>query len=79
MDLYYVQMNMREARKLSGGEARKKLTAQMDAVKDVKPDKPAEEPAVKFELTASDKASATEANFTYRVTAQTSDIRPIDV
>jgi len=79
MDLYYVQMNMGEARKLSGGEARKKLKAQMDAAKYVKADKPAEKPAVKFELTASDKASATEANFTYRVTPQTSGVRPIDV
>ena len=79
MDLYYVRMNMGEARKLSGGEARKKLKAQMDAVKDGKPDKPAGKPAVKFEMTASDKASATEANFTYRVTPQTSDVRPINV
>ena len=79
MDLYYVRMNMAEALKVSGGEARKKLKAQMDAVKDVKPDKPAGKPAVKFEMTASDKASATEANFTYRVTPQTSDVRPINV
>jgi hypothetical protein len=79
MDLYYVQMNMEEARKLSGGEARKKLKAKMGAVKEVKPDKPAGEPAVKVEMTASDKASATEANFTYRVTPQTSDVKPIDV
>ena len=79
MDLYYVRMNMREALKLSGGEARKKLKAQIDAVKDVKPDKPAGEPAVKFEMTANDKASATQANFTYHVTPQTSDVGPIDV
>lgn len=79
MDLYYVRMNMAEALKLSRGEARKKLKAQMDAVKDVKPDKPQGESAVKFEMTANDKASATEANFTYRVTPQTSDVGPIDV
>ena len=79
MDLYYVRMNMGEALKLSGGEARKKLRAQMDAVKDMKPDKPAGKPAVKFEMSASGKASAKEASFTYRVTPQTSDVGPIDV
>jgi hypothetical protein len=30
-------------------------------------------------MTGNDKASATEANFTYRVTPQTQDVGPIDV
>jgi hypothetical protein len=51
----------------------------MDAVKNMKPEKPAGKPAVKFEMTASGKASANEASFTYRVTPQTSDVGPIDV
>ena len=79
MDLYYAQMNMAEAIKLCGGDARKKLRAQLDAVKGVQPDKPAGEPRVTFEVTASDKPSSTEASYTYRVTAHTSDVAPIVV
>lgn len=77
MDLYYARMNMAEAAKLCSGEARTKLQAQMAAVKGVPPNKPADEPRVTFELTASDKPSSTEASYTYRVTPHTSDVAPI--
>jgi len=79
MDLYYARMNMAEAIKLCGGDVRKKSKAQIDNLKGVKPDTPAGEPRVTFEMTASDKPSATEASYTYRVTPHTSDILPITV
>ena len=68
---------MAEAVKLCSGDARKKLRSQIEAVKGVKADTPAGEPKVTVELTASEKPSSTEASYTYRVTAHTSDIAPI--
>jgi len=79
MELYYGRMNMTEARKLSSGDAWKKIKAQMDNVKGVQPDNPAGEPKVTFEVTASDKPTSAEASYSYRVTPHTSDVSPIAV
>lgn len=77
VDLYYARMNMAEAVKLCSGAARTKLEAQMNAVKGVQPDNPAGEPRVTIELTASEKLSANDVVYSYRITAQTSDVAPI--
>jgi hypothetical protein len=74
IDLYYARVNMAEAVKLCGGDARTKLEDRLRAIKGVAPDQPAGEPRVTFNLTASTNPTPTQATYTYKVTAHTSDV-----
>jgi hypothetical protein len=74
MDLYYSRKNMAEAVKLCSGAARTKLEGQLQAIKGVPPDPAAGEPGVTFSLTASTSPTPSQATYTYRVTAHTSDV-----
>jgi hypothetical protein len=74
MDLYYARMNVAEAVKLCSGAARTKLEGELQLLQGVSPDPPSGEPRVTFSLTESTTPSSTEATYTYRVTAHTSDV-----
>ena len=74
MDLYYARMNVAEAVKLCSGAARTKLEGELQLLQGVPPDPPSGEPRVTFSLTESSTPSPTEASYTYRVTAHTSDV-----
>lgn len=74
MDLYYARMNVAEAIKLCSGAARTRLEGELRTIKGLKPDKPAGEPRVSYSLTASSTPTSTQAVYTYKVTAQTSDV-----
>jgi hypothetical protein len=74
MDLYYARMNVAEAVKLCSGAARTKLEGELQLLQGVPPDPPSGEPRVTFSLTESSTPSPTEATYTYRVTAHTSDV-----
>jgi hypothetical protein len=74
MDIYYSRMNVAEAVELCSGAARTKLEGELRAMQGVPPDAPSGEPRVRFSLTASTNPTPTEATYTYRVTARTSDV-----
>jgi hypothetical protein len=78
MERYYVQMNVAEAAELCGGAARARLEGELRALQGVAPDAPADTPPITFTLTASTDPTPTQATYTYRVTAHTSDVgKPI--
>jgi len=74
MELYYTRMSVAEAVKLSAGAARTKLEGELQAIQGVPPDAPADKPRVTFDLTASSNPTPSQATYTYRVTAHTSDV-----
>jgi hypothetical protein len=74
MNQYYARMNVAGAVKLCSGAARTRLEGELQTIKGVKPDKASGEPRVSFSLTASSTPSTTQAVYTYKVTAQTSDV-----
>ena len=77
VDLYYARMSVAEALKLCGGAARTKLERELSAIAGVPPDAPSGEPRVSYELTGSSTPTATQATYTYRVTARTADVGPV--
>ena len=74
MELYYSRMNVAEAVKLCSGAARTKLENELRAIQGVPPDAPSGEPRVRFSLTTSANPTPSQATYTYRVTARTSDV-----
>ena len=77
MDLYYAQTNVAEAAKLCNGPALTKLQGELQAIKGMAPDASAGKPHVSFSLTASTNPTESQATYTYRVTANTSDVGPV--
>jgi hypothetical protein len=67
-------MSVSEALKLCGGAARTKLEGELRGIQGVRPDGPAGEPRVTYSLSAGTNPTPTQATYTYRVTAHTSDI-----
>ena len=77
METYYGRMNVAEAVKLCSGAARTRLERELKVVQTVPTNVPAGEPRVTFSLTASTNPTPTQATYTYRVTAHTSDVGPV--
>lgn len=77
MDLYYARASLPEAVTLCTGAARTRLEGELSAIKGVPPDAPADRPRVTYRLTSTTTESPTEARYTYRVEADTSDVGPV--
>ena len=77
MDLYYARMRVGEAVRLCSGAARTRLESELKVIQTVPTNAPAGEPRVTFTLTTSANPAPTQATYTYRVTAHTSDVGPV--
>jgi len=77
MDLYYAQASPARAVTLCTGAARTRLEGELNAIKGVPPDAPADRPRVTYRLTSTIAETSTQAKYTYRVEADTADIGPV--
>jgi len=75
MDIYYVQISVKDALPLSSGLAKEKLNGQLQLMQGAGPEPAADKPRVTWGLIASKtEEKATEATYVYKVDAHVEDV-----